>query len=385
MSKPSVIKAVIAIAIVAFSVLVGYLLPRRAPAANPISADAKDPLQLVVAKSNAVVTIYGFDSRGRAISQGSGFFIDARGIGLTNAHVLNDSASAKVETGDGRVFQLLRIHGWDADSDLAVFQVGRVLSSKEEWYADLPFLELSNDAPQVGDKIITVGSPEGLKNTVSEGIVSAVRLVDKARFYQMTAPVSPGSSGGPVFGRDGTVLGVTTSQLRSGQNLNFAIPIASFKPLLQRRDNLSLAEVTVWNQTPLAARAEEQKLVGHSYVGTIHNEKYDLTATTAFFVVRDGDNISGCFLVFSPLFGSARIEGSANGSYLTIATKESDLPITFAGTLSDETFAGNFRVYDGPAIQDGTFRASKYKDLHRSISKCPDDDELNKSNNSQDQ
>ena len=87
----------------------------------------------------------------------------------------------------------------------------------------VPFLRPRNTGPElaVGDKTIVIGNPSGLTGTVSEGIISAFR--ENGSIIQITAPISPGSSGSPVLDENGEVIGVATSQKQEGQNLNFAI------------------------------------------------------------------------------------------------------------------------------------------------------------------
>jgi serine protease Do len=82
---------------------------------------------------------------------------------------------------------------------------------------------------------VAIGNPLSLESTVSNGIVSAIRTVEDegGKFVQITAPISPGSSGGPLFNMAGEVVGITTSHLIGGENLNFAIPINDAKRLLQ--------------------------------------------------------------------------------------------------------------------------------------------------------
>ena len=92
---------------------------------------------------------------------------------------------------------------------------------------DLPYIDLNNSmALEVGDKVVAIGNPEGLVNTVSEGIISGLRYLGEYPYYQMTAPISPGSSGGAVFDDCGNIIGISTFYIEGGQNLNFCIPIA---------------------------------------------------------------------------------------------------------------------------------------------------------------
>lgn len=92
---------------------------------------------------------------------------------------------------------------------------------------------------EIGDTVYEVGNPEGLEGTFSQGIISGLRGTD---YIQITAPISPGSSGGPVINQYGEVIGIATSFNKEGQNLNFAIPVAKLALLLR---NLSTV-------TPLA-------------------------------------------------------------------------------------------------------------------------------------
>lgn len=87
---------------------------------------------------------------------------------------------------------------------------------------------------QVGEEVIAIGNPLSLESTVSNGIVSGIRTVQEegGEFLQVTAPISPGSSGGPLFNMAGEVVGITTLYLKGGENLNFAIPINDAKRLL---------------------------------------------------------------------------------------------------------------------------------------------------------
>jgi hypothetical protein len=84
----------------------------------------------------------------------------------------------------------------------------------------------------VGERVFAVGNPQGLEGTFSEGIVSSIRKVGMHKLLQITAPISPGSSGGPVLNVKGEVIGVSVATYRGGQNLNFAIPVNYLKALL---------------------------------------------------------------------------------------------------------------------------------------------------------
>jgi Trypsin-like peptidase domain/TPR repeat len=171
----------------------------------------------------AVVTIIVYDRRGHELGFGSGFFVSSTGAILTNHHVIEGATSAKVRTLDGQMLPVQVILADDVKSDLA-----RLLVLDEE---DTPYLPVATERPQVGDHVMVMGSPMGLDETVTEGIVSAVPEERAGQSdlepatLQITAAISEGSSGGPVLNARGEVVGVATAFMREGENLNFAVPL----------------------------------------------------------------------------------------------------------------------------------------------------------------
>jgi tetratricopeptide (TPR) repeat protein len=167
--------------------------------------------------SSAVVVVAAIDQDGRLIGQGSGFMIRADGALVTNYHVVNMASDIKVKVGT----KILDVEGLlhvDPENDLAIVKVvGK----------GYPTVKLGDAAQiQVGERVYVIGSPQGLENSISEGILSGIRSVDRDRkLLQMTAAISPGSSGGPVFNGNGEVIGVATFLIAETQNLNFALPI----------------------------------------------------------------------------------------------------------------------------------------------------------------
>ena len=204
----------------------------------------------------AVVEILTQDKAGTPLKTGTGFFVSADGILLTNRHVVEGAASIGAKTEQGAYFFCQGILAEPKDADLVVLK----FEAK-----DVPFLELASGihgAP--GQKVIVIGNPLGLEGTVSEGIISAIR--SDQGLVQISAPISPGSSGSPVLTEDGKVIGVATLQSREGQNLNFAISAAAAQAALagldQKKPVASLAEATPKsnaseNQAPEVARARE--------------------------------------------------------------------------------------------------------------------------------
>ena len=106
----------------------------------------------------------------------------------------------------------------------------------------LNYLKIAESPPDVGEKIVVVGSPFGLDQTVTDGVISGFRQIDDLKIIQISAPISPGSSGGPVVNLKGEVIGVATFYLRGGQNLNFAIPASKILVLGEMEEEIVLAQ-----------------------------------------------------------------------------------------------------------------------------------------------
>jgi S1-C subfamily serine protease len=190
-----------------------------------------------------VMTLYTYDHDGLLTGQGSGFVVDRRGTAVTNFHVIEDAWRAEATLGDGRLYQVLRVESFDPDLDLAVFRLGRTFEGKVEWPDSLHALTVGSLSDVgVGDPVAIISSPRGLENTVTDGLVSGVRDEDDGRVLQISAPISPGSSGGPVFDRRGDVVGIATRQVTEGQNLNFALAADSLARLLAERHELTLPQ-----------------------------------------------------------------------------------------------------------------------------------------------
>ena len=185
----------------------------------------------------SVVIVFAYDDKGEFLQLGSGFFISQNGDVITNYHVLQGASSAEVKTSDGKTYPITYIVAEDEQSDIIRLSV------------DIPSqyvypLSLSTSIPEVGERIIVYGSPLGLENTVSDGIVSAIRdIPDYGRIIQITAPISPGSSGSPVLNMQGEVIGIASFQMVEGQNLNFAIPSEKITGLsLTEENKISITE-----------------------------------------------------------------------------------------------------------------------------------------------
>jgi len=219
--------AAIGLAIAALTLLAWQHHAQRQSVKATVTPPAVEPTAnlgaLIKQARPAVVTIIVYDRRGHELGFGSGFFVSSNGEMLTNHHVIEGATSAKVRTLDGQLFPVQVILADDAKSDLA-----RLLVLDEE---ETPYLRVATERPQVGDHVMVMGSPMGLDETVTEGIVSAVPEQRAGQSdlepatLQITAAVSEGSSGGPVLDARGEVVGVAAAFIREGENLNFAVPL----------------------------------------------------------------------------------------------------------------------------------------------------------------
>ncbi len=173
----------------------------------------------VYAKVNdAVVTIYTFDANGKLIKQGSGVVLNDKGWVVTNYHVYAGAEKLVVKHKD-KVVKHTAIIGLDVEKDILIIKI----SDKT-----FPSISLGNsDSIKVGQRIYAIGSPMGFENTITEGIISGVRSYEERtkNFIQVSAAISPGSSGGAVVDSKGKLIAITTLTITNGQNLNFAIPI----------------------------------------------------------------------------------------------------------------------------------------------------------------
>ncbi|MEI9478138.1 MAG: DegQ family serine endoprotease [Deltaproteobacteria bacterium] len=212
----------------------------------------------------------GFEQQG----VGSGFVINADGYILTNNHVVEGADQIKVKLANGKEFDG-KVVGRDPKTDLAVIKIERS--------ADLQALSLGNsDDLKVGSWVVAIGSPFGLEQTVTAGIVSAKgRVIGSGpydNFIQTDASINPGNSGGPLVNLKGEVVGINTAIIASGQGIGFAIPINMAKevvPQLEEKGHVTRGWLGVGIQevTPALAKSFDLKekkgaLVSQVYKGS---------------------------------------------------------------------------------------------------------------------
>lgn len=212
-------------------------LPAKAEPDNP-QLPAHGVFQSVGSKVVELISRRG----GEPIELASGILLSDDGYIVTNYHALQGADSIEVRYFPDpqhltryEVFTFAEILYLDFARDIAVIKI--------EANA-LPFLacERANTCkPQIGEQVYAIGSPEGLTDTISNGIVSALRNTGSEIVIQHTAPISPGSSGGALVDANGNLLGMNSWQVESGQNLNFAISAQYLYQALQLARDRSIS------------------------------------------------------------------------------------------------------------------------------------------------
>jgi tetratricopeptide (TPR) repeat protein len=183
--------------------------------------DANGGREIYKQNADSVFLLLAKSASGEFVAQGSGFLIKGQKI-ITNAHVANA----------GRIYLVLgaakiptKLESVDTYHDIAVLTTDVELTSLA--------LSLAAQKANPGDTIYAIGNPQGLEKTISQGLVSGLREIDGRELVQLTAPISHGSSGGPVFNSNGEVMGIAVGSMADGQNLNFAVPVGSLRRLLE--------------------------------------------------------------------------------------------------------------------------------------------------------
>lgn len=207
-------------------------------------AQAQETLpELIRRVKPAVVAVVTYDAKNETQMTGSGFFIRPGQV-LTNLHVIDGAHHAEIRTldGKGKTYAVGGIVSIDDEADLAVMSVNLPADRARS-------LEIASSLPEEGEQVFVIGNPLRLEGSVSDGIVSAVREVPNlGEIVQITAPISHGSSGSPLFNMKGEVLGVITMKVTNGQNINLALGASRLRQL--RPGNLlTFAELATRNKT----------------------------------------------------------------------------------------------------------------------------------------
>jgi hypothetical protein len=223
------------------------------PAPKPVDAQASavaramTPAEIAAHGLPAVVTMRTADSLG------TGFVVRADGWIATNLHVVEGGPRVKVTLRDGRELEVVEVLAASRNHDLALVRVEA---------QGLPTLTLGDsDAMRPGDPVVAIGNPLGLEDTVSNGLVSARRKIDDTfEVLQVSAPIAPGSSGGPLFNDHGEVVGISTAVMRGGQNLAFGVPVRYLAPMIAQPEPMPFAQFAALMAQLRAASAKPPPL-----------------------------------------------------------------------------------------------------------------------------
>ena len=212
-------------------------------------ANAQTPQQIAKEALAATVLLVMEDADGKLLGLGSGFFVQSNQI-ATNFHIIEGAVQGTAKrVGQETEYTIEGFTATDENHDLAILQVSS---------SDVQPLPLGDsDTVEIGDTVYVAGNPKGyLEGTFSDGIISGVRGSVGEKRLQMTAPISPGSSGGPVLNGTGKVIGISVMTVEGGQNLNFAIPSNYLKelvttvgtaiPLLKGKQSISAETYLRW-------------------------------------------------------------------------------------------------------------------------------------------
>lgn len=235
--------------------------------------------------SQSVLTLYCFEDINAEfddqtwISSGSGFLLYDNSTIVTNYHVIDGACKVFAFSEDDQVFEITTLSAYDATRDIAILKTNKPTSLKVLTKGD-------NTQLRKGDKVTAIGSPQGLKNTVTTGSYSGMVFIEDYHedLLQFSASISSGSSGGALFNERGQLIGMTTASLTEGENLNFAVPESIIDEVYNSTDTtMSLAECAqidtsdsnYINMPQLAMRDSENVTIGEyknnysSYIG--HN------------------------------------------------------------------------------------------------------------------
>jgi len=172
-----------------------------------------------------------YQNRNNKKSLGSGVLIDKEGYIITNEHVVARASEIHVALSDKREFEA-RVIGADIKSDLAIIKI----DSKQF----LPFVSMGrSDDLMIGEQVLAIGNPFGLRHTVTTGIISALNRNIRAGknkvysdFIQVDASINPGNSGGPLLNINGSLIGINTAIYQKAEGIGFAIPIDDAKRIV---------------------------------------------------------------------------------------------------------------------------------------------------------
>ena len=222
------------------------------------------PRTIYTQSKGSVVTILTFGSKNEPLSQGSGFIV-SKNLIVTNYHVLAGSTTASVVFNDGTIVVSKAVVAASQPKDLAILDV--------DTGNKIPLTMGSELQLKVGESVYAIGAPNGLPASLSDGLVSAFRQDEGQFLIQITAPIAPGSSGGPLFNHQGQVVGITTSRLKDG-GFGFAVGANDIEQLLLVTLTVPLALTDLPQDFSSEGTSNELKTVQDLYEQKKYNEAF---------------------------------------------------------------------------------------------------------------
>lgn len=235
--------------------------------------------QIYAKCSPAVFYVEVYDKQGRGLGTGSGFFINSDGTAVTNYHVIKGAASASIKLSSGnKVYKVEGVYDYNIKNDWAIIKVDG---------KDFPYLEIDESEVVGGATVYAIGSPLGLDNTISQGLISNTnRVLDNVRFIQTSAATSSGSSGGALINKAGKAIGITSAGFPGGENLNLALPISVIKGYKKDRATPLSAVGTSGNKVlgnyAVSGNSEEEIAFELLKLWVINNANYDVSGEPAY-------------------------------------------------------------------------------------------------------
>jgi hypothetical protein len=212
---------------------------------------------------------------------GSGFFVKDNII-ATNYHVIEGATIAYCYLNNYTVrYEIEGYVAVDPDIDLVLLVVAG---------AKRPSIKFARSDIKPGEKVYAIGSPIGLPATISDGIVSGLRQSGGYNLIQITAPISSGSSGGPVLNASGELIGISWAQYSTGQNLNFVIPKAYLEVLLRNREPYSIPIETLYTPTPERTEQNEANYYGKDRIWDIGIVKRSTPGFSLDYFINTGEH-----------------------------------------------------------------------------------------------
>lgn len=252
-------------------------------------------------------------------SLGSGFLYNNKGDVITNAHVVNGAKKVKIKTADAQEFEGTVI-GLSKDIDVAAVRVPGLVKEQP--------LDISKKKAELGDEILALGSPLGLQNTVTTGIISGVgRSFEIPPYqytdaYQISAPIAPGNSGGPLINSNtGQVLGINSAGTDQG-SIGFSIPIVNVMSLVKG-----------WSESPMT----DIPTLSTQGLENEDNNQLSLEETASYLVnyfyesINSGDYVTAYAILGSSWQNKTDFTTFRNGYLQTTSVSVDDLQPSKAG------------------------------------------------------